>query len=127
MVPGVYKSAACAPRASPAFFGPPMPRRFALSLGALPLVAFALSGCGHPATDAECREILGRIVELELKAQKVTDAGEIQKRREELEANIAAGKSGPYEGCVGKRIRDSQLECVRAAESSAEITGTCLR
>lgn len=104
-----------------------MPRRAALSFLALPLVALALPACGHPATDAECREILSRIVELELKAQKVTDSSEIHRRREELEANIAAGKSGPYEGCVGKRIRDSQLECVRAAASSAEITGSCLR
>lgn len=104
-----------------------MPRFSAVSFLALPLAALALSACGHPATDAECREILGRIVELELQAQQVNDPGEVTKRREELEASIAAGKSGPYEGCIGKRIRDSQLECVRAAKTSGEITGTCLR
>lgn len=93
----------------------------------LSLAALALSGCGRPATDAECREILGRIVELELEAQKVSDPGEIAKRRQELEASIAAGKSGPYEGCVGKSISDKQLDCVRKAKSSAEITGSCLR
>lgn len=93
----------------------------------LALATLALSACGRPATDTECREILGRIVELELEAQKVSEPGEIAKRRQELETSIAAGKSGPYEGCVGKRISDKQLDCVRKAKTSGEITGSCLR
>lgn len=86
----------------------------------------ALAACGHPATDGECREILGRIVELELKAQNVSDPGEVARRQKELETSIAAGKSGPYDGCLGKRITDGQLACVRAAKTSGEITGQCL-
>lgn len=89
--------------------------------------ALLISGCGRPATDAECREILSRIVELELRAQDITDPREIEKRRAELETSIAAGKSGPYEGCVGKRITEGQLRCVREAKSSGEITNECLR
>lgn len=94
-----------------------------VALGAVSL----FTGCGRPATDAECREILTRIVELELKAQNVTDPSEIEKRRAELEQSIAAGKSGPYEGCVGKRITEAQLRCVREAKTSKEITHECLR
>jgi len=89
--------------------------------------ASLISGCGRPATDAECREILGRIVELELRAQNITEKSEVDKRRAELEESIASGKSGPYEGCVGKRITEGQLRCVREAKSSGEITNECLR
>lgn len=94
-----------------------------VALGAATLV----SGCGRPATDAECREILTRIVELELRAQNISDPSEVEKRRTELEESIAAGKSGPYEGCVGKRITEGQLRCVREAKTSKEITNECLR
>ncbi|HKQ69585.1 MAG TPA: hypothetical protein VJT73_09610 [Polyangiaceae bacterium] len=101
-----------------------------LGLQALVALAVALSssGCGHPASEAECETILERIVDLELKAQKVTDAAEIEKRRREsLGFTGDSGKSEALQGCVGKHITDRALACVRGAETATEITEHCLQ
>ena len=85
-------------------------------------------GCGHPASEAECQTILERIVELELKAQKVTDPTEIAKRRSEsLGTPGDGGKPEVLQGCVGRNITDRALACVRNAESASEITDRCLQ
>jgi hypothetical protein len=95
---------------------------FGVSLAAL------VSGCGHPATEAECQAIVERIVELELKAQKVTDPAEIAKRRgESLGASGDGGRPDVLQGCVGKHITDRALTCVRNAETASEITDRCLQ
>jgi hypothetical protein len=92
----------------------------ALSVGA--------SACGHPASEAECTAIVDRIVELELKAQKVTDPAEIAKRRSEsLGLAGDKGRSEVLEGCIGKRITDRALVCVREAETASDITDHCLQ
>lgn len=91
------------------------------------LAALVLVGCGRPATEAECREILTRIVELEMEAQNLQNDADIEKRRQDLEASLGGETGDPYDGCVGKRITDRQLECVRAAKTAGEITRTCLR
>jgi hypothetical protein len=94
-------------------------------------VALALgsAACGHPATEAECQIILDRIVDLELKAQKITDPAEIAKRRGETigAASSDGGKPDVLQGCVGRNITKSALECVQKAESASEITDRCLR
>lgn len=84
-------------------------------------------GCGHPASEAECQAILDRIVELELKAQRVTDPAEIAKRKQESLNAGPGGKGNVLQGCVGKHITDRALACVRAAETSVEITDRCLQ
>jgi hypothetical protein len=92
------------------------------------LSAWLPLGCGHPASEAECRVILERIVELELKSQKVTDPTEIAKRRSESLGMVAdGGRSDLLEGCVGRHITDRALACVRNAETAAEITEDCLQ
>jgi hypothetical protein len=92
------------------------------------LGAAALAGCGHPATEAECQTIVERIVELELKAQKVTDPDEIAKRRGEgLGVSGDGGKSEVLQGCIGRHITDRALACVKSAESASEITDHCLQ
>lgn len=105
----------------------PLRRSTALGLAATLALGVAGAGCGHPATNAECREILDRIVDLELKSQHVTDPAEIEKRRQDLEASISSGTSGVYEGCLGKRITDKQMQCVRTASSVDQITDRCLK
>jgi hypothetical protein len=102
-------------------------RRLAFRVGPALALAAAAAGCGHPATDAECREILDRIVDLELKAQHVTDPAEVVKRRKGLEESISSGTSGAYDGCRGKRITDKQMQCVRGASSVDQITDVCLK
>src|SRR5258706_764747 len=103
--------------------------RFPLLRSSLCLVAAAaLPACGHPATEVECQTIVERIVLLELQAQKVTDPGEISKRRSESLGLAGDGnKSEVLQGCVGRHITDSALACVRRAESAQEITDRCLR
>jgi hypothetical protein len=94
---------------------------------ALVAALFLGSGCGHPATQAECETIVERIVDLELQAQKVTDPGEVAKRRGE---SLGSGDGGPSEvlqGCDGRNITDRALACVRGATSASEITDRCLQ
>jgi len=92
------------------------------------VAAFVGSGCGHPATEAECQTIVERIVELELKAQKITDPVEVAKRRGEgLGLSADGGKPEVLQGCVGRHITDRALACVRGAESASEITDRCLQ
>src|SRR5262245_15404956 len=89
------------------------------------VLAFALfsGACGHPATEAECRIILERIVELELRSQKVTDPAEMAKRRNEsLGVTTDGGRSDLLDGCVGRHITDRALACVQSAETASEIT-----
>jgi hypothetical protein len=98
--------------------------RFIVALGWVLLSA----ACGHPATEAECRIILERIVELELKSQKVNDPAEIAKRRNEsLGLAGDGGRSDLLDGCVGRHITDRALVCVQNAETASDITENCLQ
>jgi hypothetical protein len=95
---------------------------------ALAWLVGASAGCGHPASEAECETIVERIVELELKSQKVTDPAEIAKRRSEsLGLSGDGGRSEVLSGCIGKHITDRALVCVREAETASEITDRCLQ
>jgi hypothetical protein len=106
---------------------PPAVRARALLVLAALVVPWA-TGCGHPASEAECEVIMNRIVELELKAQKVTDPGEMAKRRtESLGLAGDHGRAEVLQGCVGKRITDRALVCVREADNASEITDRCLQ
>jgi hypothetical protein len=86
------------------------------------------AACGHPASEAECRIILERIVELELKTQNVNDPAEIAKRRSEsLGLSGDGGRSDLLDGCVGRHITDRALACVQSAETASDITEHCLQ
>jgi len=88
-----------------------------------------LCGCGHPATEADCELIAVRIAELELRAQSITDPAEIQRKKNETLGLGGVGNSRKelLEGCVGRRITEKALACVRQAKTSEEITSQCLR
>jgi hypothetical protein len=97
---------------------------------AVTVALLAASACGHQASEAECQVIVERIVELEMKAQNVTDPAEIAKRKAEslgLADSGAAMGSDVLKGCIGKHITDRELACVREATSAAEITDRCLQ
>jgi len=86
------------------------------------MLAALLGGCGHPATRAECDEIFDKSAELELRSQNVTDPAEITKRTAAVRA--ARGEE-LIAKCVGRRITQKALECVRKA-GSAEQVDRCL-
>jgi hypothetical protein len=79
-------------------------------------------GCGRPATKADCEHIVERIVELELKQAKVTDAEDV---REQMTETKAAFRQRAMDQCVGKRITDRALTCVRTAKTSKELVDEC--
>ena len=89
----------------------------ALGYGILLLV---VAGCGRPATEGECNEIVARITELELKARGI--AGN---NAEEIKETKAALHKDTMRDCVGRRISDKALVCVRAAKTAQQIVNEC--
>lgn len=76
-------------------------------------------GCGRPATVRECEEIVERITALEVLSHR--DASTDEVHREVAQAKLALHERMMKE-CVGRRIRDEALECVRHAKTSEEAT-----
>jgi hypothetical protein len=92
--------------------------------GSLALCLVALAGCGRPATQQECDEIVGRIAELSLREGSApSDKGEVQKQVQETKQ---AFQKKTKEECVGKRITTRALGCVRNAKTAEEIVHECL-
>lgn len=86
--------------------------------------ASSLLGCGHPASRAECEQILDKVVELELAAQNVKDAATIETRKQETRKRLGEDLMGK---CVGKKVTDAAMACVRSAKTYEEIENVCLR
>jgi hypothetical protein len=84
-----------------------------------------LLGCGHPATEKECQEIADRVAQLELAASPAGKDPETAK--EHLERTRNWVKEGQLKSCVGRRITDRAMQCVRAAKRAEEITDDCFR
>ena len=89
------------------------------------LVIFAATamGCGHPATERECEEIVERIAILELgglDAGKNVVADEVQNAKESFRKEM-------QRKCVGRRITNAAMECVRKATASRQIEDECFR
>lgn len=75
-------------------------------------------GCGHPATRAECDVIFDKSAEIELRAQNVQDPKEIATR---IEAVRKARGEEIVGKCVGRRITERAMQCVRQASSAAQV------
>jgi chorismate mutase len=89
------------------------------------LAAWLTLGCGHPATEQECQEIAERVAKLELQSSPVgRDPDTAQDQMERVRNWV---KEGQLKSCVGKRITDSAMRCVRSAKKAEEITDTCFR
>lgn len=103
-------------------------RMYAFRLRALPfacLVAGLAVACGHPASEKECQEIADRVTQLELSA---SPAGrDPEAAQEQLERTRNWVKESQLKECVGRRITDAAMKCVRAAKKAEEITDTCFR
>ncbi len=88
----------------------------------LALVLGVVAGCGRKATEADCMLILDRNVEVAMKAMNVTDTASVQKRKDEIRGEMKSD----MKDCVGRRITDAMLGCVRKAETADGIDA-CMR
>jgi len=86
------------------------------------LASVALVACGRKATRDDCEVVVDRNVELQLKALGVTDPSTVAKRREEMRASMKED----IDKCVGKRVTDGNMACVKNAETAEKID-KCLR
>lgn len=82
----------------------------------------SLFGCGKPATEHECNEIITRTATLEYQAAS-KDRGPVDPAQ--IETIRARVKDSMMKNCVGKRITTKALQCVREAKSSKEIQEQC--
>jgi hypothetical protein len=92
------------------------------AFAALAALALSLTGCGRKATREDCEAVVDRNVELQLKALGVTDGATIGKRRDEMRASMRED----IDKCVGKRVTDGMMACVKLAETTEKID-KCLR
>lgn len=86
------------------------------------VLASALVGCGRKATREDCETVVDRNVELQLKALGVTDPAIVGKRRGEMRASMEKD----IQECVGKRVTDGMMACVKTADTAEKID-KCLR
>ena len=91
-------------------------------LGLLMVTSFALVACGRKATREDCEMVVDRNIEVKLKSDGVTDPAIIQKRKDELKPNLKED----IDKCVGKRVTDGRMKCVKTAETPEQID-KCLR
>ena len=87
-------------------------------IGATVVAISVLAGCGRPATKTDCDEILDKSAMIELKAQNVTEPAEVKKR---TEAFRAARGEEILAKCVGRRITEKAMACVRVASTAGQV------
>lgn len=98
--------------------------RFSLGVVGILSVSFVVIGCGHPASESDCREILRRAAELELRERLGEGSPLIASEVQSIEESM---KDTMMTKCVGKRITEDALACVRGAKKSEQLFEECLR
>jgi len=89
------------------------------------VIAFGgfVGGCRREAaTQAQCAEVLDRIIQLELAEQGFRDPVLVARKQVELRALLAPQLTA----CVDRRLPAGALECVRRARTAEEISHACL-
>lgn len=79
-------------------------------------------GCGRQATVEDCEQIVARIAELELKETDVSDQVEV---KAQIEGAQAAFKDRLMTDCVGRRLRQSSIDCLKKATSADTAVKEC--
>lgn len=79
-------------------------------------------GCGRPATESECNEIVTQVATLEYQAARKVDGPVDLGSIETIRARV---KGAMLKNCVGKRITDKAMRCVRQAKSAQEVQEAC--
>ena len=88
------------------------------------LLAFALSGCGHPATREECDQIIDKVVELELRGQNINDPAVVAQRKVDTRNKLGADLQ---KKCEGRKMTKGTMDCVKSATSYDDIENRCFR
>lgn len=81
-----------------------------------------LTGCGRKASRADCEAVVDKNVEVKLRADGVTDPDIVARRKDELRASL----KDDIDRCVGRRITDGMMVCVKGAQTAEQID-KCLR
>ena len=84
--------------------------------------AAALAACGRRATEADCRLIVDRSVELQMKEMSNTTPSAIHQRAEQVRGELG----DEIKACEGRRVTDKTVSCVQAASTSMDLD-KCLR
>lgn len=92
--------------------------RHASVLSALLLIL----GCGRPATVRECEEIASRVATLEYEAASKSKSPPQPDQIQTIRARV---HDAMMKGCVGKRITERALRCVRTAKTAEAIQKDC--
>lgn len=79
-------------------------------------------GCGRRATKADCEIIVDRMVVVKLKSKNITDPASIEK----MQGDLRKDADTDLQGCVGRRITDSAMACIKKADTEDAII-KCLR
>jgi hypothetical protein len=79
-------------------------------------------GCGRPATVGDCERIISRVAELELKEVEISDQEVV---KSQIEGTQAAFRERMMSDCVGRRLRQSSLDCVNRATSANQVVSEC--
>lgn len=93
------------------------PRHAAPPLLAMVALLGLTAACGRRATDDDCRLIVDRAVELKMKELNAGGAEQIEKRQKQLRGEL----EGQMHDCVGRRVTEKMMGCVRSAATSAEL------
>ena len=88
--------------------------------GVILVSTWLLAGCGRPATLEECNEIVSRITQLELQAR-----GSAGQSTDLVKETVEAMKKTTLKDCVGRRIDNQAMNCVRKAQNTQQIVKEC--
>lgn len=93
------------------------------------LLTLALTGgvsvataCGKRATDADCRLIVDKSVELQMKEMSQNDVSAIAQREERVRVAL----DDQIRSCESRHVTDKTMKCVRNASTMKELDA-CLR
>lgn len=87
------------------------------SPGLLVALVVSLAACGRKATEADCQLIVDRSVELQMKEMEKAEREAIEKRQLQLRKEL----EGEMKDCVGRRVTEKMMTCVRGAKSSDDL------
>jgi hypothetical protein len=80
------------------------------------------AGCGRRATEGDCRLIVDRSVELQMRQMSLIDPSAIRKREEQVRSELQSELTS----CEGLRVTDRTISCVKRANTTQELD-QCLR
>ena len=85
-------------------------------------ISLGVCACGRPATVQECEEIASRVAVLEFEAANKTTS---PPKPEQVQVIRARVQDAMTKGCVGKRITQRAMQCVRSAKTADAIQKEC--